>query len=95
MKLPKVKKLKQLEDLAAAVDQIHGDESIEMMDEDSVAPGVAFQTPGSIGGMGNPVAPTPTSLGSGDNFNPQRRKKNKKDKRVLEFSDFVQLHLEK
>lgn len=58
--------------------------------EDAVAPGVSPQVPGSIGGMGNPVAPTPTSIGSGDNFNPQKRtKRSKKDKRVLEFKEFV------
>lgn len=57
--------------------------------EEAVAPGVSPQVPGSIGGMGNPVAPTPTSLGSGDNFNPTKRKKrSKKDKRVLEFAEF-------
>lgn len=58
--------------------------------EDAVAPGVSAQVPGSIGGMGAIVAPTPTSIGSGDNFNPPRKKKSgKKDKRVLEFNDFV------
>jgi hypothetical protein len=58
--------------------------------EDAVAPGISAQVPGSIGGMGAIVAPTPTSIGSGDNFNPPRKKKNdKKDKRVLEFNDFV------
>lgn len=58
--------------------------------EDAVAPGISAQVPGSIGGMGAIVAPTPTSIGSGDNFNPPRKKKSdKKDKRVLEFSDFV------
>ena len=58
--------------------------------EEAVAPGVSPQVPGSIGGMGNPVAPTPTSLGSGDNFNPKKRKKSsKKDNRVLEFNEFV------
>jgi hypothetical protein len=58
--------------------------------EDAVAPGVSAQVPGSIGGMGNPAAPTPTSIGSGDNFNPtKKRGTGKKDKRVLEFNDFV------
>jgi hypothetical protein len=58
--------------------------------EDAVAPGLSAQVPGSISGMGNPVAPTPTSIGSGDNFNPaKKRGKGKKDKRVLEFNDFV------
>ena len=58
--------------------------------EDAVAPGLSAQLPGSIGGMGNPVAPTPTSIGSGDNFKPtKKRGTGKKDKRVLEFNDFV------
>jgi hypothetical protein len=62
--------------------------------EDAVAPGLSAQVPGSIGGMGAIVAPTPTSIGSGDNFNPPRKKKNdKKDKRVLEFNDFVNMFL--
>jgi hypothetical protein len=58
--------------------------------EDSVAPGGAFQTPASIGGMGNPVAPTQTTLGSGDDFSP---KKKKNRKRVLEFNDFIEQFL--
>lgn len=58
--------------------------------EESVPPGVSFQVPGSIGGMGNPVAPTQTELGSGDNFNPKKKKKGKK---VLEFNDFIEQFL--
>ena len=57
--------------------------------EEAVAPGVASQVPGSIGGMGAIVAPTPTSIGSGDNFNPKNKSKDKKRKKVLEFNDFV------
>ena len=54
--------------------------------EDAVAPGVAFQTPASIGGSGNPIAPTPTSLGSGDNFQPAKSKKSNKN--IVDFKTF-------
>jgi hypothetical protein len=68
------------------------DATTKSMMEDMAAPGVSPQVPGSIGGMGDPVAPTPTSLGSGDNFGPRKTKVNKK-KKVLEFSDFVSQYL--
>ena len=51
-----------------------------------MAPGVAFQTPASIGGSGNPVAPTLTSLGSGDNFQPAKSKKSNKN--IVDFKTF-------
>ena len=54
--------------------------------EDAAAPGVAFQTPASIGGSGNPVAPTPTSVGSGDNFQPAKSKKSNKN--IVDFKTF-------
>jgi hypothetical protein len=54
--------------------------------EDVASPGVAFQTPASIGGSGNPLAPTPTSLGSGDNFQPKKSKKSNKN--IMDFSSF-------
>jgi len=54
--------------------------------EDAMAPGVAFQTPASIGGSGNPVAPTLTSLGSGDNFQPAKSKKSNKN--IVDFKTF-------
>lgn len=54
--------------------------------EDVSSPGVAFQTPASIGGSGNPVAPTPTSLGSGDNFQPKKNKKS--DRNIMDFKSF-------
>jgi hypothetical protein len=54
--------------------------------EDAVAPGVSFQTPSSIGGMGTPVAPTQTSLGSGDNFQPKKSKKSNRN--ILDFNSF-------
>jgi len=53
--------------------------------EDAVAPGVSVQTPGSIGAMGPIVPPTSTSLGSGDNFSPKK----KKSKPILDFSSFI------
>jgi len=55
--------------------------------EEATAPGLANQVPGSIGSMGDIVAPTPTSIGSGDNFSP--RKKSAKKKKILEFKEFV------
>jgi hypothetical protein len=54
-----------------------------------VAPGVSPQVPGSIGGMGPIKAPTATSFGSGDNFNPTKTKKKKKHSMILGFADFV------
>ena len=54
--------------------------------EDLAAPGVAMQTPASIGGMGNPVAPTQTSPGSGDNFQPKKSKK--ANRNILDFTSF-------
>lgn len=53
--------------------------------EDAVAPGVAFQTPASIGGAGNPIAPTQTSVGSGDNFQPKKKKSNRN---IVDFNTF-------
>jgi hypothetical protein len=56
--------------------------------EESASPGLASQVPGSIGGMGNIVAPTSTSVGSGDRFDSPKSKKSKR-KRILEFNEFV------
>lgn len=53
--------------------------------EDAVAPGVSFQTPASVSGMGNPIAPTQTSLGSGDNFQPKKKKSNRN---IVDFNTF-------
>jgi hypothetical protein len=50
---------------------------------EEVGPGVAFQVPGSIGSMGPITPPTQASLGSGDNFNPKKKKK-----RIMEFAEF-------
>jgi len=83
----KVKRLEHFEQLAKRVDTINSNEQV---DEDSVSPGASPQVPGSISGMGNPVAPTPTSIGSGDNFNPSQKRK-KKGKKILEFSEFNRL----
>jgi hypothetical protein len=54
--------------------------------EDIASPGVAMQTPASIGGMGNPIAPTQTSPGSGDNFQPKKSKK--ANRNILDFTSF-------
>lgn len=54
--------------------------------EDAVAPGVAFQTPASISGSGNPSAPTSTTLGSGDNFQPGKTKKSNRN--IVDFKTF-------
>lgn len=54
--------------------------------EDIAAPGVALQTPASIGSMGNPVAPTQTSFGSGDSF--QSTKSKKSNKNIMDFKSF-------
>lgn len=51
--------------------------------EEAVPPGVSMQVPGSIGSMGPITPPTQTTLGSGDNFNPKKKKK-----RIMEFSEF-------
>lgn len=53
--------------------------------EDVVSPGVSLQTPATISGMGNPLAPTQTSIGSGDNFQPQKKKSNKN---IMDFKTF-------
>lgn len=55
-----------------------------------VAPGGdGMNVPGMIGGMGDPVAPTKDTTGSGDNFNPRVGKKKKKnDVVVLDFYSF-------
>lgn len=55
--------------------------------EDATAPGVVFQTPASIGSSGNPVAPTQTSLGSGDNFQPKKSKKST-NRNIMDFKSF-------
>jgi hypothetical protein len=36
--------------------------------------------------MGNPIAPTQTSLGSGDNFQPKKSKKSNKN--IMDFGSF-------
>lgn len=59
-------------------------DKVDKVAEDAVAPGVALQVPGSIGSMGPITPPTQTTLGSGDNFNPKKKKK-----RILEFSEFL------
>lgn len=56
--------------------------------EEAGAPGVSPQVPGSIGSMGPITPPTATTLGSGDNFSPMKKKK-KKSTHILEFSDFL------
>lgn len=58
-------------------------------EEAGSAPGMAIQVPGSIGAMGPITPPTATTLGSGDNFNPTKKKKKKKTSHILEFSDFI------
>ena len=60
----------------------------KQISEEAVAPGVSPQVPGSISGMGPTLAPTPTRIGSGDNFQ-QVVKKKKKKKSLLEFSEFI------
>jgi hypothetical protein len=54
--------------------------------EDAIAPGVTMQTPASISGMGNPIAPTQTAVGSGDNFQPRKSKKSNKN--IMDFTSF-------
>ena len=54
--------------------------------EDIAAPGVALQTPASIGSMGNPVAPTQTTVGSGDKF--QSTKSKKSNRNIMDFKSF-------
>lgn len=53
----------------------------------STTPGSGTQMPGSIPTMGDPKPATKNSPGSGDDFNP---KKKKKKKNVLGFTDFVE-----
>lgn len=59
-------------------------DKVDKVTEDAVAPGVALQVPGSIGSMGPITPPTQTTLGSGDDFNPKKKKK-----RIMEFSEFL------
>lgn len=59
-------------------------DAIDKVAEEAVAPGVALQVPGSIGSMGPITPPTQTTLGSGDDFNPKKKKK-----RIMEFSEFL------
>ena len=59
-------------------------DAIDKVAEDAVAPGVALQVPASIGSMGPITPPTQTTLGSGDDFNPKKKKK-----RIMEFSEFL------
>ena len=57
--------------------------------ESSVTPGGdGMNEPGMINGAGDPVAPTRTTNGSGDNFNPKRKKKILKEEHVLSFDMF-------
>ena len=55
-----------------------------------VAPGGdGMNNPGMITGEGNPIAPTPTTKGSGDNFNPRKKKKEVDVKEtVMSFEEF-------
>ena len=50
------------------------------------APGLSAQVPGSIGSMGPITPPTATSLGSGDNFSPKKKKTKSK---ILGFSEYL------
>jgi hypothetical protein len=59
-------------------------DAVDKVAEEAVAPGVALQVPGSIGSMGPITPPTQTTLGSGDDFNPKKKKK-----RIMEFSEFL------
>jgi len=59
-------------------------DKVDNVAEEAVAPGVAMQVPASIGSMGPITPPTQTTLGSGDNFNPKKKKK-----RIMEFSEFL------
>jgi len=52
--------------------------------EEAAAPGLSMQVPGSISSMGPITPPTQDSIGSGDDFNPKRKKK-----RIMEFSEFL------
>lgn len=54
--------------------------------EDSMAPGVSPQVPGSISGMGQITPPTENSIGSGDNFGITKKKKKNP---VLDFHNFL------
>ena len=53
-----------------------GSPGTKVRESEGAPPGVALQVPGSIGGQGNPVAPTQSSIGSGDNFQPKTKGKN-------------------
>jgi len=53
--------------------------------EEIGAPGTALNVPASISSMGPITPPTETTLGSGDNFQPKKKKK-----RIMEFSEFWQ-----
>jgi hypothetical protein len=59
-------------------------DKVDKVAEEAAAPGMAMQVPGSIGSMGPITPPTQTTLGSGDNFNPKKKKK-----RIMEFSEFL------
>lgn len=59
-------------------------DKVDKVAEDAAAPGLSMQVPGSIGSMGPITPPTQTSLGSGDDFNPKKKKK-----RIMEFSEFL------
>lgn len=67
----------------------------KQVNEDAVAPGAGTspQVPGAIGGMGAIVAPTRTSIGSGDQFQSTKKKKTKTKKTknafIMEFNDFL------
>ena len=50
------------------------------------APGLSVQVPGSIGSMGPITPPTATTLGSGDNFSPKKKKSKSK---ILGFSEYL------
>ena len=52
--------------------------------EEAVSPGVSFDVPGSVSHMGPITPPTETTLGSGDDFSPKKKKK-----RIMEFSEFL------
>lgn len=68
------------------------------INEDDMGGG-AFNTPGSVNGMGNPTAPTNggtnagfydlSKVGSGDKFGASSYKKKSKNKMVKKFQDFI------
>lgn len=82
-------------EVAAAVKNYDKNVSEQAVAAPAATPGGDMNMPGMITGMGDPIAPTRTTPGSGDNFNPKKKKKEDEElpdehikEHVMDFNSF-------